>query len=103
VLHVHIRRFPIAQLPDEATLLRDWLNQRFVEKDRLMDAFYMNQTWHGGVEIASISLKRTLPPTLLFSAALLAGVLDRRVRYVYMATIAVSPLLYLWLRLRKCL
>jgi hypothetical protein len=35
-----VRRFPIEALPETDEGLRDWLLERFVEKDRLMEIYY---------------------------------------------------------------
>jgi 1-acyl-sn-glycerol-3-phosphate acyltransferase len=39
-IHLHVRRFPIGDLPLDEAGLREWLLTRFVEKDRLLDHFY---------------------------------------------------------------
>jgi len=39
-IHLHVRRFPIGDLPPDEASLREWLLTRFVEKDRLLDHFY---------------------------------------------------------------
>jgi 1-acyl-sn-glycerol-3-phosphate acyltransferase len=39
-VHVHVRRFPIEELPRSAEDLRQWLLTRWEEKDRLFDHFY---------------------------------------------------------------
>jgi 1-acyl-sn-glycerol-3-phosphate acyltransferase len=38
--HLHVRRFPIAELPTGAAELSGWLLDRFAEKDRLLVRFY---------------------------------------------------------------
>ena len=38
--HLHVRRFPIQDLPEDDEALSDWLHDRFAEKDRLLDGFY---------------------------------------------------------------
>jgi 1-acyl-sn-glycerol-3-phosphate acyltransferase len=38
--HLHVRRFPIADLPVDDEALAVWLQQRFQEKDRLLAHFY---------------------------------------------------------------
>lgn len=40
VIHVHVRRYPIAELPTEAEPLSAWLVDRFGEKDRYLTAFH---------------------------------------------------------------
>lgn len=39
-MHTHVRRFPIDELPKLDSELRQWLLDRFVEKDRLLEHFY---------------------------------------------------------------
>ena len=39
-VHLHVRRFPIEELPETEEGLRQWLLERFVEKDRLMEHYY---------------------------------------------------------------
>jgi lysocardiolipin and lysophospholipid acyltransferase len=39
-IHVHVRRFPINNLPDSAEDLRRWLLDRWREKDELLDQYY---------------------------------------------------------------
>jgi 1-acyl-sn-glycerol-3-phosphate acyltransferase len=38
--HVHVRRFPIADIPTDEDALAEWLLERFREKDDLLDRFY---------------------------------------------------------------
>jgi 1-acyl-sn-glycerol-3-phosphate acyltransferase len=38
--HVHVRRYPIAQLPTARKDIADWLLRRFREKDALLDDFH---------------------------------------------------------------
>ena len=40
--HLHVRRFPIAEVPEDPDELSDWLLQRFVDKDALLTGFYEN-------------------------------------------------------------
>lgn len=39
-IHVHVRRFPIDELPESADGLRQWLLARWEEKNELFDHFY---------------------------------------------------------------
>jgi len=39
-IHVHVRRFPIEELPETDDGLRQWLLDRFFEKDVLLEQFY---------------------------------------------------------------
>ncbi len=38
--HMHVRRFPIDQLPEGSDALADWLRERFHEKDDLLEGYY---------------------------------------------------------------
>jgi len=44
-IHVHVRRFPIADLPNSADDLRQWLLDRWHEKDDLLEHFYATGTF----------------------------------------------------------
>lgn len=39
-IHLHVRRFPMGELPTGADALSTWLLDRFREKDELLDRFY---------------------------------------------------------------
>ena len=39
-IHLHVRRFPVAELPESTDALRRWLMARWEEKDRLLEHFY---------------------------------------------------------------
>jgi len=49
VAHMHVRRFPIATLPQGEEELGAWLVERFREKDELLDGFYKNGNFPGPV------------------------------------------------------
>ena len=38
---LHVRRFPIAELPEDSEALSHWLQQRWAEKDQLLEQFYL--------------------------------------------------------------
>jgi len=44
-VHLHVRRFPIDEVPEDEAALVDWLMKRFQEKDDRLDAFYRDQTF----------------------------------------------------------
>jgi 1-acyl-sn-glycerol-3-phosphate acyltransferase len=45
--HLHVRRFPVAALPEEDEQLAEWLLERFREKDQLLDEFYRQGRFPG--------------------------------------------------------
>ncbi len=46
-IHVHVRRYEIESLPDSADGLRQWLFDRWEEKDSLLDHFYATGAFPG--------------------------------------------------------
>lgn len=46
--HLHVRRYPLADLPEDDDELARWLLQRFAEKDRLLDYYYRHGAFEGG-------------------------------------------------------
>jgi hypothetical protein len=47
-VHLHVRRFPIEELPETDEGLRQWLLERFVEKDRLLEHYYQTGAFPDG-------------------------------------------------------
>ncbi len=45
--HLHVRRFPIETLPHDPAALCDWLRERFVEKDALLERLYTEGRFPG--------------------------------------------------------
>ncbi|KAF0439676.1 acyltransferase-domain-containing protein [Gigaspora margarita] len=39
-VHMHIRRYAISEIPDDKDKFGEWLRQRWIEKDKLMETFY---------------------------------------------------------------
>jgi len=46
-IHVHIRRFPADELPKIETELKQWLMERFYEKDALLEEYYETGAFPG--------------------------------------------------------
>lgn len=44
-IHLHVRRFPVEELPTLEEDLRQWLLDRWSEKDQLLDSFYAQGTF----------------------------------------------------------
>jgi len=40
--HLHVRRYPIGDLPEGSEALAEWLHERFYEKDELLEGYYVN-------------------------------------------------------------
>ena len=47
-MHGHIRRFPIKDLPQKEEELKQWLYNRYKEKDQLLEDFKQKQTFPEG-------------------------------------------------------
>ena len=54
-IHVHVRRFPVDELPVYEKELRQWLHDRFVEKDNLLEHFYRHGVFPAGPQPAAAS------------------------------------------------
>ncbi|PAV57597.1 hypothetical protein WR25_03444 [Diploscapter pachys] len=106
-VHVHVKRYDIKEIPRDKDGLRNWIRQVYDEKDKLLDNFYTTGSYTEKVEEEgksseysvenSVSIYRTLPPTLAFSAALIAPIFSQTARKAYLITIASFPLLICWL------
>jgi len=46
-VHLHLRRFPLEELPESDEELATWLRQLWMEKDGLLDRFYENGSFPG--------------------------------------------------------
>ncbi|MCA9548494.1 MAG: acyltransferase [Myxococcales bacterium] len=46
-VEIHVRRYPVAELPTDDEALSEWVFARFREKDRLMEAFEAAQAFEG--------------------------------------------------------
>ncbi|CAD6186496.1 unnamed protein product [Caenorhabditis auriculariae] len=102
-LHVHVKRFDVKEVPKDKEGLRNWMFERYEQKDKMMATFLEKGEFPEASESpAAVSIWRTLPPTALFCAALAAPFYFSRVKQLYIYTIASSPLLIAWLHLRKC-
>ena len=49
--HLHVRRYPVADLPDDPPQLADWLFQRFQEKDDLLAHYYEHGAFPAGRDL----------------------------------------------------
>ncbi|KAJ1349098.1 hypothetical protein KIN20_004548 [Parelaphostrongylus tenuis] len=76
----------------------------YTEKDRLLEHYYKTGEFPEPISLDehSVSICRTLPPTLCFVAALVAPCYMPAVRNAYLFTLASSPLLIFWLEVTKC-
>lgn len=104
-LHIHLRRIPIAEVPTDAEIKKKWLFDQFQLKDKLLDEFYTTNAFPDLVEqnASKFPLQRNFIPFLSFtSAAIVLPVFFPKVRLAYLITVAMSPLLILWLHLRQC-
>jgi 1-acyl-sn-glycerol-3-phosphate acyltransferase len=53
-IHVHVRRFPVHDLPDAPDDLRLWLLDRWKEKDDLLEHFYTTGSFHTGSKRSNV-------------------------------------------------
>ncbi|XP_045158698.2 1-acyl-sn-glycerol-3-phosphate acyltransferase epsilon-like [Mercenaria mercenaria] len=74
-LHIHFNKVPIQDVPKEEADLKQWLLNRFRQKDRLMSHFYSKQpdkkgTFPGHSVTLKIPASTTVPSFLFYSACL---------------------------------
>ncbi|XP_020795594.1 acyl-CoA:lysophosphatidylglycerol acyltransferase 1 [Boleophthalmus pectinirostris] len=73
VTHVHYRMYPIKEVPVEAEALTDWLYQRFVEKEQLLEHFYNTGLFPPSPgQKEAVSRQMTLDPVWLCAVQSLA-------------------------------
>lgn len=103
-VHIHVKRFPISEIPSEKEEIKQWLNGRFEKKDELMKEFYSSGSFPNLYEknAPKVSFVRTAIPFVSFVTLLALPVFSERMRKAYLWTIASSPLLVIWLHARKC-
>ncbi len=53
-VHLHVRRFAIESLPHTRAAIEQWVRDRFVEKDALLDHFYTHGRFPSAIESPSI-------------------------------------------------
>lgn len=58
--HVHVRRYPVASLPDDDAALADWVRARYVEKDALLAQFAQTRTFPNPRPYVSVRLREWL-------------------------------------------
>lgn len=67
-LHIHVRRFPISEIPTEEDQFTDWLYQRWYEKDKLIDTLLETGNFPGPKKLhTTVRLKHRLEILSLFS------------------------------------
>ncbi|CAJ0594602.1 unnamed protein product [Cylicocyclus nassatus] len=77
---IHVKRYSAEELQKKPRKeLQDWILATFAEKDRLMETYQQTGEFPDPVSMnePSVSLLRTLPPTLFFTAALVAPFFSR--------------------------
>ncbi|KAJ1977330.1 hypothetical protein H4R35_002347 [Dimargaris xerosporica] len=71
-VHIHVRRYPIADVPADLEKFQRWILQRWQEKDWLMAYFYRHGEFPHGGSVAQLCqqppMDRVQPPNLLASS-----------------------------------
>ncbi|XP_054576176.1 1-acyl-sn-glycerol-3-phosphate acyltransferase epsilon isoform X1 [Eptesicus fuscus] len=98
-IHIHVARIDKKDVPEERTLMRRWLHERFEVKDRLLIEFYdspdpnRRNRFPGESVSSKLSLRKTLPSLLVLSG-LTAGMLATEAgRKLYVKTWLYGTLL----------
>jgi hypothetical protein len=53
-IHLHIRRYPISEVPTEEEKLKEWIFQCWKEKDELVDHFKQHQRFPSSKEVNDV-------------------------------------------------
>lgn len=104
-LHIHLRRIPIAEVPIDNKIKKQWLYKQFVLKDALLEEFKLTGAFPDLIEKNSpkFPLYRNFIPFFCFtSSAIIFPIIFPKVRLAYTFTLAMSPFLIMWLHLKKC-
>ncbi len=41
-VHLHIRKFPVSEIPEEPDSLKEWLRQKWIEKEKIIESYEKN-------------------------------------------------------------
>jgi len=90
-VHVNIKRIPISNVPVDPTELKDWLYERFYEKERLLDTFYSAPTEKEakfpGVKITkSLKMSSLLPSAIFWGGTFALANSFKETRDIYWKT-----------------
>jgi 1-acyl-sn-glycerol-3-phosphate acyltransferase len=67
-ISMHVKRYPIADLPSDPEALSRWLRERFEEKDRLLGEFFATGSFSARSAIAKLEQSETAPAAAVFRA-----------------------------------
>lgn len=102
-IHIHVKRYKIDTIPTKISGQKIWIYERFAEKDKLLEDFYVNGSFPNPFKQNPLK-KRLLPnliPFLCFAGFSSIVLFSRRVRIIYIGTLACSPFLIAWLHIKK--
>ncbi|XP_045605577.1 1-acyl-sn-glycerol-3-phosphate acyltransferase epsilon isoform X1 [Procambarus clarkii] len=108
-VHIHIRRIPMTEVPNEEEQLKTWLQNLYIEKDKLAENFFTKdnekratvQKRLGG-HASRISIWSTLSSFLFFTAITVPFVCTKIGRQLYLQLLLYGTLgSYGWLAIRS--
>ncbi|XP_032070931.1 1-acyl-sn-glycerol-3-phosphate acyltransferase epsilon-like [Thamnophis elegans] len=106
-IHIYIERIELKDIPEDQTLMRRWLHDRFALKDKLLIEFYdakdskRRNRFPGKSVHSKLSLQKTLPSLLFLSGLTASLLLTECGRNLYIKTWIYGTLLgYLWVSIK---
>ncbi|KAF7246831.1 1-acyl-sn-glycerol-3-phosphate acyltransferase epsilon [Varanus komodoensis] len=106
-IHIYIDRIELKDIPEEQTLMKRWLHERFEIKDKLLIEFYeakdskRRNKFPGKSVQSKLSLKKTLPSVLFLSGLTVSMLLTESGRQLYIKTWIYGTLLgCLWVSVK---
>jgi 1-acyl-sn-glycerol-3-phosphate acyltransferase len=73
VIHVHIRRIPISEVPEEDEAKQKWLMESFARREALIENFQRTKSFPGQNLAKKYKLSKILPHVILWNVIALVG------------------------------
>lgn len=106
-LHIHIKRIPIKDVPEDEVLFKKWMHDLFIEKDEIVSKYYNDGYMQKGVDLKTIGEKHALSylatvPSVLFFILSFLPLMFPHIRVLWLQSIVLCTLLgYTWLAIKS--
>eukprot|EP00794_Sanderia_malayensis_P004673 gene4673-5282_t len=108
-IHVHLQRIEPKDLPQGDAEIKEWVYERFANKDRLLSCFYDEESggqFPGTPKTIVLRTRRTLPYFIFWGGVLAATLHSKKARWLYLkswlasgvASIVYMGVFYDWLQ-----
>jgi len=109
-LYIHVRRLPIADVPEDESEFKQWMHQLFLEKDEIITRFYRDGHFEKGLKLESngkpkpnyLSYWDTVPSFLFFAFSFVPLIWYPTIRMMYLQSLVLGSILgYSWLAFKS--